>query len=117
VIVADEGFAAHLYVANRSTCAKAHEPCDWRKLPRLRKDLWPVLRALYNANRKGEPVREFQCAIDLIFSCDYTSTTGGSAPAFKIFDGRRLIPISTYLSKRPRPDLVEVARRMNWLGE
>jgi arylsulfatase A-like enzyme len=30
-VIADEGFAAYLYLANRSTCSKAQEPCDWRR--------------------------------------------------------------------------------------
>jgi hypothetical protein len=62
-------------------------------------------------------VREFKGTLDLIFSRDYASPTKEHPPAFEIFNGRRLIPIPVYLSQHPRPDLVEVARRMSWLGK
>jgi hypothetical protein len=116
-VIADEGFAAYLYLANRSTCPKKGEPCDWRKLPRFRHDILPVLRALFRANRRGRLIPGFQGTLDLIFSRDYGSKTAERLPAFEIFDGRRLVPIRNYLSEHPRPDLVEVNRRMNWLGE
>jgi hypothetical protein len=51
-VIADEGFTAYPYLADRSTCPKKGEPCDWGKLPRFRHDILPVLRALYRANRR-----------------------------------------------------------------
>jgi len=117
VVMADEGFAAYLYLANRSTCVHAGALCDWRKLPRFRQDLLPLLRVIHQANRRGKWVPEFKGAVDLIFSRDYGSGMARHTPAFEVFDGRRLIPIHTYLVEHPRPDLVEVTRRMNWLGE
>jgi hypothetical protein len=118
VVFAAEGFAAYVYVANRSTCTKAGERCNWRKLPRFREDLLPVLRTLYDANRRGKGVAEFKGTLDLIFARDYSSeTVRGGAPPFEIFDGSRLVPISAWLSAHPRPDLIEVVRRMDWLGK
>jgi hypothetical protein len=116
-VIADEGFAAYLYLADRSTCSKKGEPCDWRKLPRFRHDILPVLHALFRANRRGKLIPELQGTLDLIFSRDYGSKTAGRLPPFEIFNGRRLVPIRNYLSEHPRPELVEVNRRMNWLSE
>jgi hypothetical protein len=116
-VIADEGFAAYLYLADRSTCPKKGEPCDWRKLPRFRHDTLPVLRALFRANRRGRLIPGFQGTLDLIFSRDYGSKTAERLPPFEVFDGRRLVPIRDYLAEHPRPDLVEVNRRMNWLGQ
>jgi hypothetical protein len=116
-VIADEGFAAYLYLADRSTCPKKGEPCDWRKLPRFRHDILPVLSALFRANRRGRLIPGFQSTLDLIFSRDYGSNTAERLSPFKIFNGRRPVPIRSYLAEYPRPDLVEVARRMNWLGE
>jgi len=66
VVFAAEGFATYLYVANRSTCAKAGERCDWRKLPRFRQDLllvshnntgeaWVVARPSADSVQKNRP--------------------------------------------------------------
>jgi hypothetical protein len=35
---------------------------------------------------------------------------------FQVFDGHRLVPIPDYLSAHPRPDLVQLDRRMQWLS-
>ena len=94
-----------------------HARCDWRRLSRFREGLLPILRVLNRINRRGELIPEFRGALDLIFSRNYVSTAAGHTPAFESFDGRRLIPIPVYLSKHPHPELVEVARRMSWLGE
>jgi hypothetical protein len=115
-VIADEGFSAYLYLADRSTCPHKGQTCDWRKPPRFRRDLMPVLRALAAANRSGRRVARMRGALDLIFARDYQSRTLESPPPLEIFDGRRLVPIAAYLGEHLRPDLVEPARRMGWLG-
>jgi hypothetical protein len=35
---------------------------------------------------------------------------------FQIYDGRRLVPIPAYLEEHPRPDLIDLDRRMKWLS-
>jgi hypothetical protein len=116
-VVADEGFASYLYLADRSTCREKGKRCDWQKPPRFRRDILPVIRALNGANRTGRPLAGFKGTLDLIFSRDYASQTDGRIPPFEIFDGKRLVPIGAYLSKHPRPDLIQVEQRMRWLGD
>jgi hypothetical protein len=41
---------------------------------------------------------------------------GQASTPFQIFDGRRLVPIGQYLEAHPRPDLIDLEQRMNWLG-
>jgi len=41
---------------------------------------------------------------------------GQNALPFMVWDGEYLVPIPEYLAQHPRPDLKDLARRMNWLG-
>ena len=114
-VLAYQGFMAYVYLADRSTCPQEHEVCDWKKPPRLQEDVLPVARAFYEANRTGERVPQLKGTIDLIFSREPLSGTQTAKP-FQIFDGQRLVPIGAYLRQHPRPDLVDLERRMQWLG-
>jgi len=52
---------------------------------------------------------------------DWTAIFTGSAPGqnalpFMVWDGEYLIPIPQYLAQHRRPDLVDLEKRMDWLG-
>ena len=114
-VFAYQGFMAYVYLADRSTCENEHAPCDWPRPPRFKEDVLPALNALYNANRSGELVPELKDTIDLIFSREPAPTTQNANP-FQIFDGQRLVPIGEYLKRNPRPDLIDLDKRMQWLA-
>jgi hypothetical protein len=114
-VLAYQGFMAYVYLADRSTCRAAGERCDWNKPPRFTRDVMPVVRAFDRVNRTGRPISRLKGTIDLIFARKPASA-GAPAPPFEIFDGRRLVPIRNYLKAHPRPDLVDLEERMNWLG-
>jgi hypothetical protein len=114
-VLAYQGFMAYVYLADRSTCASDHETCDWPRPPRFKEDLLPALDAIYKANRSGELVPELKGTIDLIFSREPVPTSQNAKP-FKIFDGQRLVSIAEYLKRNPRPDLIDLERRIQWLG-
>jgi arylsulfatase A-like enzyme len=114
-VLAYQGFMAYIYLADRSTCPSDGARCDWRRPPRFQQDVLPVLRTLYRSNRTGHPVAKLKGALDLIFA-RHGVPQGQNALPFEIFDGKRLIPIHDYLQKHPRPDLVDLEQRMNWLG-
>jgi hypothetical protein len=114
-VLAYQGFMAYVYLADRSTCLEEHKTCDWKKPPRFQEDVLPVVKAFYNANRTGELVPELKGTLDLIFAREPVSDSH-NAKAFQIFDGERLVPMGLYLKKHPRPDLVDLERRMRWLG-
>jgi len=42
-VLAYQGFMAYVYLADRSTCAEEHQPCDWPKPPRFKEDVLPAL--------------------------------------------------------------------------
>lgn len=114
-VVAYQGAMAFVYLADRSTCPAKGSRCDWSRPPRLREDVMPVVRAFYEVNQTGEPIRQLRGTIDLIFSRSPT-TRGRVAPPFKVFDGKKLVSIPLYLATHPRPDLIDLDRRMRWLA-
>jgi len=114
-VLAYQGFMAYVYLADRSTCLAEHQPCDWPRPPRFKEDVLPALEAFYQANRSGEIIPGLKGTIDLIFSRE-PAFISQSAKPFEVFDGQRLVPIREYLKLHPRPDLIDLDRRMQWLG-
>jgi hypothetical protein len=114
-VLAYQGFVAYVYLADRSTCRASGSHCDWIKPPRFRQDVMPVVRAFDKANRTGHPISRLKGTIDLVFARVPTAA-GARASPFEIFDGRRLVPIGQYLKAHPRPDLIDLKERMDWLS-
>ncbi len=102
-------------MANRSTCPKDDDRCDWSRPPRFEEDVIPALKVLYRSNRYGKPEPSLKGKLDLIFSRQ-PMPSGENALPFEVFDGEELVPIDDYLSKHPRPELAELAKRMRWLS-
>ena len=114
-VLAYQGFMAFIYLADRSTCPNEHQRCDWKQPPRFEEDVIPVLKTLWRTNKTGRPVAKMKGSLDLIFARPGVSP-GERALPFMIFDGEDLVPIHEYLKKHPRPDLVDLEQRMDWLG-
>jgi hypothetical protein len=114
-VFAYQGAISYVYLANRSTCPNPGMTCDWKRPPRYRQDVLPAARAFYNSNRTGRPVPGMKGALDLIFA-RVPTPPGKDTLEYEIFDGHRLVPIWEYLIKHPRPDLVQLDRRMWWLS-
>ncbi len=114
-VLAYQGFMAYVYLADRSSCPAGGTRCDWKKPPRFKQDVMPVVRAFDKVNRTGRPSARLKGAIDLIFA-RVPSPAGKATMPFQIFDGRGLIPIGEYLKSHPRPDLLDLEQRMDWLS-
>jgi type I phosphodiesterase/nucleotide pyrophosphatase len=113
--LAYQGSMAYVYLADRTTCPRDDDKCDWKKPPRFEEDVIPVLKSLYRSNQSGRPVAALKGRLDLIFSRQPMPLGTISLP-FEIFDGDRLVPIEDYLSEHPRPDLPDLEERMRWLS-
>jgi hypothetical protein len=114
-VLAYQGFMAYIYLADRSTCPHDDDRCDWKKPARFEEDVMPVLKTIYRSNTKGRPVAKLKGTIDLIFA--RPGVPGGqNALPYMIFDGKDLVPIHEYLRAHPRPDLIDLEQRMNWLS-
>ena len=110
-----QGAMAYVYLADRSTCANPGEKCDWNKAPRFDADVMTAVRAFSVANQTGKPFSHLKGTLDLIFARQPVPF-GETPHAFEIFDGKKLVPIYSYLKKHPRPDLLKLNERMRWLG-
>ena len=114
-VLAYQGFMAYVYLADRSDCRARGTRCDWKKPPRFEQDVMPVVRAFDKVNRSGRPIPRLKGTIDLIFA-RVPAPAGVNAAPFEIFDGRRLVPIHDYLQAHPRPDLLDLEQRIDWLS-
>jgi hypothetical protein len=113
-VVAYQGVVAYIYLADRSLCREKGKNCVWGRPARLKEDVMPVVRALYRSGHYGDPIPRLKGKLDLIFARD--PAVGQNAHQFDIFDGKKLVPISSYLASHPRPDLIQLDKRMKWLG-
>jgi hypothetical protein len=113
--VAYQGAFAYVYLADRSTCAQPGTRCDWNRAPRLEEDVLPVARAFFQASRTGAGVPALRGAIDLVFARPPVPP-GQDALPFQVWDGQRLVPVAEYLAAHPRPELLDLERRLQGLA-
>jgi hypothetical protein len=114
-VMAYQGAFAYVYLADRSTCPRPGDRCDWKRAPRLEQDVLPVARAFWEAARTGAGVPALRGAIDLVFARP-PRAPGEDALPFQVFDGRRLVPVGAYLAANPRPELLDLERRLEGLA-
>src|SRR6267142_993060 len=114
-VFAYQGAISYVYLANRSTCPNPGQTCNWKKPPRFEQDVMPVVRAMYKENLTGKFTPRMKGALDLIFA-RRTVKPGQDTLPYEIYDGKRLVKISDYLDEHPRPDLIDLDRRMRWLS-
>jgi hypothetical protein len=114
-VFAYQGAISYLYLADRSTCPNPGQTCDWKKPPRFKEDVMPVVRALYKENQTGDVTPRLKGTLDLIFARKPVEPGKNTLP-YEIFDGKHLVNISEYLDRNPRPDLIDLDRRMRWLS-
>ncbi|HEY6394234.1 MAG TPA: alkaline phosphatase family protein [Candidatus Binataceae bacterium] len=113
--LAYQGAMAYVYLADRSTCPDKGDKCRWDQPPRFEEDVMPVARAFYRENMTGRPFPIRKGDLDLIFARRPVPRGQNTLP-YEIYDGRRLVPIAKYLVDHPRPDLLQLDRRMRWLS-
>lgn len=113
--VAYQGAFAYVYLADRSTCARPGTRCAWSRPPRLEEDVFPVAHAFYQASRTGAGVPALRGTLDLVFARPPTAP-GADALPFQVWNGRRLVPVAEYLAANPRPELLDLERRLEGLA-
>jgi len=110
-----QGAISYVHLADRSTCPNPGQTCDWKRPPRFERDVMPVVRAIYKENQTGDITPRMKGTLDLIFARRPVKPGKYTLP-YEIFDGKRLVKISDYLDQHPRPDLIDLDRRMRWLS-
>lgn len=113
--LAYQGAFAYVYLADRSVCPEPGQVCDWRRPPRLEEDVLTVVRAFADANQPGSTVPEIEGSLDLIFAREPRPAGEDDLP-FQVWDGEGLVDIDAYLADHPRPDLIDLKRRLDDLG-
>ena len=113
-VFAYQGAFAFVHLADRSTCPKAGDRCDWKAPPRFDEDVLEVVRRFDAAGRSGLGAERLEGAIDLIFARE----SRGVEPAgpFKVWNGDSLVSVGDYLAANPRPDLLDLEHRLEGLG-
>ena len=114
-VLAYQDAMAYVYLADRSTCQKPGQKCDWRKPPRFEQDVMLVVRALSRVNQRGEGFPALKDTLDLVFA-RRPVPLAQDTHEYEIYDGNRLVPIYRYLKRHSRPDLIQFDRRMRWLS-
>ena len=114
-VLAYQGFMAYVYLADRSTCPKPGDHCQWNRPPRYQQDVLPLVRAFDRENRTGSPIPRLKGTIDLIFT-RHPALPGQNAAPYEIWSRGKLVPIGAYLKRHPRPDLFALKQRMDWLS-
>ncbi|HEX8391482.1 MAG TPA: alkaline phosphatase family protein [Longimicrobium sp.] len=114
-VVAYQGAFAYVYLADRSACPRPGSRCDWSRPPRMAKDVLPVVRAFDAANRTGAGVPQLRGALDLILARE-PRPAGRDALPFQVWNGTRLVPVGDWLRDHPRPELLDLERRLAGLA-
>jgi hypothetical protein len=115
-VLAYQGAMAYVYLADRSSCPRQGDVCDWHRAPRLHEDVLVVARAFDRANRFGEGVPDLRGTLDLILARP-PRPPGAEALPFDVWDGDGLVPLADYLARNPRPELLDFEARMRGLAE
>jgi arylsulfatase A-like enzyme len=115
-VVAYQGAAAYVYLADRSTCPRPGDRCKWEQAPRFEKDVLAVVHAFYENNATGAWVPEMMGALDLVLA-RRPVTPGQSARPFEVWDGEELVPVDAYVEAHGRDDLIDLDRRLRELAE
>ena len=56
-VLAEGGATSFIYLADRTTCDAPKRVCDWKKPPRYREDVLPLVDAIFQNNGDGKLFR------------------------------------------------------------
>jgi hypothetical protein len=115
-VLTEGGAMAYLYVADRSTCEKAKEVCDWTKPPRFEEDVVPLAEALYTNNKDGSLSPSMKGTLDLILTRRPKPHDEDDLPFEVYVGGGKMVPVDEYLKEHPHPTYIEVQSRLRDLA-
>jgi hypothetical protein len=115
-VLAYQGAIAYVYLADRSTCAKPEQVCDWRRPPRFERDVLAAADAFFRANRDGTFAREMKGTLEMVLARRPKPVPEVDAP-FEVYVGDgKLAPVRHYLARNPQPRYVAFEERLRELG-
>ena len=110
------GATAFIYVADRSTCPKAKDLCEWKRPPRYEEDVLPMAEAFFKNNEDGSLAPGMKGTLDLVLTRRPKPFAEVDAP-FEVYVGAgKTVPVEDYLQKHPHPTYVAVQSRLRDLA-
>jgi hypothetical protein len=111
-----QGPMAYVYLADRSTCPRSGDVCDWHRPPRYRDDVLPVAEAYFQASRRGRHAPRLRDTLDLVLTRKPRPFGEDDLP-FEVYVGKgRTVPIARYLERHPHPTWVAAEARLRELA-
>lgn len=115
-VLAYGGATAFAYVADRSTCPKEKDVCDWSKPPRYEEDVVPLAEAFYKNNLDGALVPHLKGTLDLVLTRRPRPFKADDVP-FEVYVGNgKTVPVSQWLAEHPHPTYVLLDARLRDLA-
>lgn len=115
-VLAYQGAIAYVYLADRTTCPKVGQPCDWKRPPRFDEDVLAVADAFFRANRDGTHVPELRNTLDLVLARRPRPAPEVDLPFSVYVGGGRLVPLPDHLAAHPHAEYVAVDERLRDLA-
>ncbi len=115
-VLAYQGAMAYVYLADRSGCAKAKEPCDWTKPPRYDEDVLAVAEAFHENDATGSLVPEMKGTLDMILTRRPRPYFADDLPFEVYVGGGKTVPVEAYLEQHPHPTYIALAARLHDLA-
>jgi hypothetical protein len=115
-VLAYQGAIAYVYVADRSTCPRAGTACDWKRPPRFRADVLAAADAFFRASQDGSGVGAMRGTLDLVLARRPKPAPEVDLPFEVYVGGGRLVPVSEWLRRHPRPSYVAFEERLRDLA-
>jgi predicted AlkP superfamily pyrophosphatase or phosphodiesterase len=115
-VLAYQGPLAYVYVADRSTCPKPGNVCDWKRPPRYRGDVLKAAQAFYEANRTGYGAPRMKGTLDMILTRRPRPYAEDDLPFQVYVGGGRLVPVKQYMAQHPRKTWIDFESRLRDLA-
>jgi Type I phosphodiesterase / nucleotide pyrophosphatase len=115
-VLAYQGALAFVYLADRTTCPKRGQRCDFMRPPRFEQDVLVAAEAFHRANQEGKYVRQLKGAFDMVLARRPRPPAERDLE-FQVYVGDgRLVPVPEYLKAHPHPSYVALDDRLRELA-
>jgi hypothetical protein len=115
-VLAEGGATAYVYVADRSTCPKAKDVCDWKKPPRYEEDVIPMAEAFFKNNEDGALAPEMKGTLDLVLTRKPKPWAEDDLPFEVYVGGGKTVSVAEYMKDHPHPTYIAVEERLRDLA-
>lgn len=116
-VLAYQGAIAFVYLADRSTCPKKKQRCDYSRPPRFEQDVLVAADAFFRTSHDGKYVPKMKGTLDMVLTRRPRPFKDKDLPFEVYVGGGRLVPVKEYLAANPHPTYVDLDERLRDLAE